>query len=222
MKRLIFIILMIPIISFAQNRFYQPDPKPKPKRNFGVGYTHRRVYIDDTYWNDRNGGDGFSTVSAPLPLNGLSFFGKLSPSTLYGLRIFGGSLSSNNGIGETEFWGAMGGMFFEARKGKIVGDWYGSIGTTIYVGKFVFSSIAESDTANLNGIFGHTDALYTEPSVGIGYDFDGTMELKFYWSYVFSNFESSEWKSSGEDIDYEVIPKGHAINFLFRFYIPIN
>ena len=214
----IFLLCVLVITSFAQIMIPNKYQQKEFKRTIGIGYGMRWFFNDIS---------GFQPVVLPdtdAPridsrprLHGLMLYGRLEPTITMGMVAWGNLLESDNDFGRAEWLGMMAGIFVEGRKDKVIMNWYGTAGFSLYYGYFVLSASSE-ETDYTPSI--RTGTMILEPSVGLGYDFSGIMELRITGAYITSKFSDTQTNSALEYDGPKPFENCWTISTSMRYNIP--
>lgn len=213
LKQSVFIIVMGLLFSISIQA-QAGQPSIKPARTFGMGYAQRFLWYDTDHWNALiPSGKGLPELDGPLRLHGGVFYGYLTNWLVVGLSAYGSLQEKENEQGYTNFEGSFAGFFLEARK-PLLYKFYGTAGLTFSCGRFHVGSMSEAG----QGLSGHSDVFFAEPSLGIGYHIVNALNIKVFWSSLFGFLVKNDWV--GEDEEHKVLPEGHMISLMLTYDIP--
>ncbi len=217
MKRILLLALLIMPI-FGQIMIPNAYQQPEFKRTIGLGYGMRWFFHDISGFRPIvTGEEEAPHLGTNIRLQGITLYGMLEPNIVMGMSAWGNMHSKENDAGRAEWFGLMAGVFVEGRKNRIIMDWYGTAGLGVHWGYFGLSGTSETTdyTPNLR-----TSTMLIEPTVGLGYDFSGILELRVTGSYITTKFGDTRRSTALEYNGPDPMGKGWTLSTTIRYNIP--
>ncbi len=178
---------------------------------FGMGFGIKHLYYDYEKLNKLVYQDDLPKLKGPLWLHGGEFYGHRKNWVTIGFSAYGALQEEQNDHGYTNYEGAMAGFFVEGSN-RFKSDLYGRASFTLSCGRFNFASMYD----NGNGVNGYANAMFAEPSLGLGYKILNRLDIILFWSSIYSINEHVTWVGSTQEKDVLVGLEGNIIGLMVR------